>query len=227
MNKYLAFQLLILLFLLNYFNSYSQNETKTFNGIINYALSYEGDAQQSVLEQQPKEFNIKFKSNKIRTNIDQGGNSISIIKNSDTKTIITLMDLSIMNIKVFIKTTRDEINTKLSRLPDYKIKILDETKNIAGYKCKKGELITTVDSRQSTVDYFYFTDELGKADYNFDSPYREIKGILMEFVKKENKIKVVATATNVSSKSISDTEFMIPKGYEEMTIEQLTKLFNK
>ena len=68
-------------------------------------------------------------------------------------------------------------------------------------------------------------EKKGRGEYNFDSQYREVKGILMEYVTTEENIKVKATATSIDNKSISETEFMIPKGYEETTLEQLKSEF--
>ncbi len=225
MNKSIVFKLVLVLFIMSYLHSYSQNENSKFNGVIKYTISYVGEVDNTVISQQPNELVMKFNGNKIRTDIEEGGAAISVIKNGDNKTIITLMDISILNKKVMIKTKNEEIINKLSLLPTSSIKLLGETKEIAGYKCRKGELITKDDKGKESIDEFYYTDELGRGEYNFDSQYREVKGILMEYVTTEENIKVKATATSIDNKSISETEFMIPKGYEETTLEQLKSEF--
>ena len=67
---------------------------------------------------------------------------------------------------------------------------------------------------------------MGVGDKNFDDNlFKDVKGTLMEFEKKANNLTIKEVVTKVKKQKISEKEFMVPEGYEEMTLEQLKSMF--
>ncbi len=224
--KNAAFYVLVLgLLLINYNKSSAQKDKKPFNGIITYSLSYEGDIDPATLAQIPKEMSTMISGNKSKTVNNNSGFNMIIIKDGDKKLIITLMDISMISKKIMVKSTSDDIKKELDKQPVPTIKLIDETKDIAGYKCKKGEMITKDEEGKEITSVFYYTEDLETGDKNFDTPFRDVKGTLMEFEQSAGKYTVKSTVSKVKKQKISDNEFLIPSGYEEMTQEQLQNMF--
>ena len=100
-----------------------------------------------------------------------------------------------------------------------------ETKDIAGYKCKKAQVTTEEDGVKTSYDV-WFTDELGGRDINFYNPiYKDINGVLMEFYMKTPQISFKFSASNVEKKSVSAKDFEIPADYKLTTKEELKSKF--
>ena len=92
------------------------------------------------MAQQPKELILKVNGNKSINEFSAGGVVTTTIKDGDKKQTIILMDISMLGKKIMYKTTADELTKEFASAPTGTIKYFDETKDIAGYKCKKGEL---------------------------------------------------------------------------------------
>ena len=107
-----------------------------------------------------------------------------------------------------------------------KKKYTDETKEVAGYKCKKAEVtIKTKEGKEETLNVFY-TEEIPTSDVK--SVYKGLKGFPLEYVINQKGMKMQFTATKVSKESIADTKFEISKdGYTETTMEELQKAMMK
>jgi hypothetical protein len=226
MKKLVVFFLFTLI--LVYFNNSNvnaQSNQKQFNGTISYSLKYEGDMEPALLAQQPKELEIKIFGNKSKTQVDQGGASVIVIKDADKKMIITLLDIQMLGKKIMMKTPQEDIDKELAKLPPTSIKYIDETKEIAGYKCRKGEITTKDDDGKEEKSFFFYTEELGVCDRNFDTPFKDVKGTLMEYEQKSDKLIVKMLVTKVKKQKVSEKDFMIPEGYEEMTQEQMKAMF--
>jgi hypothetical protein len=222
MKKYVFLFLIINYSLLISNFSYAQN---SFKGSITYGITYEGTIEPAVLAQLPAEIEFKVFENKIKMDANQGGVFISTIKDGDKKTTTTLMDIQMLGKKIMMKITPEQIQQSLDKLPPSTIKYYDETKEIAGYKCKKGELITKNDEGKETAAVFYYTEELGIGDKNFDGMFKDVKGTLMEYQENTGEIAKKFVVTKVKKGKVSEKDFLIPTGYEEMTQEQLMEMF--
>jgi hypothetical protein len=197
----------------------------SFKGTITYGITYEGTIEPAVLAQLPKEMEFKIYENKSRMDANQGGVFISTIKDGDKKTMTILMDIQMLSKKIMMKTTPEQIKESVDKLPPSTVKFYDETKEIAGYKCKKGELITKNDEGKENAAVFYYTDELGVGDKNFDGAFKDVKGTLMEYTENAGEITKKFVVTKVKKGKVSEKDFLIPTGYEEMTQEQLMEMF--
>ena len=193
---------------------------KDFNGIIVYNITYDENTDPQMLAMMPKTLKMKIKGEMSRTEISMGGmGTTTVIFNGEDKSGITLMDF--MGQKYAIKMTADEIDAEIAKLPETNVTIADETKEIAGYTCKKA--ILKMEGKEHNV---YFTEELGDGKINFNNPiFKDIKGVMLEYSYEENGITMNLSAVKVEKKKISDKEFEMPEGFQVVTKSELEGMF--
>jgi GLPGLI family protein len=132
----------------------------SFQGKVVYEMSYPGtELDANTMAMMPKETIIYIKNEKVRSEISMGGmgTSVSIVDNK-TKTSTTLMDM--MGQKIAFKATAEDVEKmKAKGASEPKVTLLNETKEIAGYKCKKAE-IEMEDNKENVKMYVYYSNEI-------------------------------------------------------------------
>ena len=197
---------------------------KPFEGVISYKITFpDSKFTEAQLGMFPKMVTVSIKGTKSRTDLNSSmGNQVTLTDYSD-KSKVSLLD--IMGQKYAVKTTSEEIEKENSKLSDVKVTLTDETRDIAGYKCKKAIVTSEEDGIKSTFEVYY-TNELGGKGTNFDNTlYKDIDGVLMEFIMKAPQFSMKFTATAVDKKSIAAKDFEIPAEYKLTTEEELKSKF--
>jgi hypothetical protein len=195
------------------------SKSPVFEGKIVYSISYEDLPEEyaSYMSMLPKESTMYVKGEKFRLEQSAGmGTTVTIIDNK-AKTGYICMDMmgNKMAFKMDAKTF--ENNTADENKPE--VKYTDETKTIAGYTCKKAEIMSK-DAEEPMV--IWFTDEL-PAFNNKDFKY--INGFPMEYQVKNGGITMLMTVTTVSKEKVSDSYFKVPEGYTEKTMQDMESMF--
>jgi len=113
----------------------------------------------------------------------------------------------------------------MADLPESTIKYIDETKEIAGYICKKGELITKDDDGEESISVFYYTEQLGNKAWNFGTEYSEVDGAILEYEEGAGNFSVKLVARIVKKGKVKETDFLVPSDFEEVSSEQLREMF--
>ena len=197
---------------------------KSFEGVITYKITYpDSKFTESQMAMFPKLMTVMIKGTKSKTEMSTGmGNQTEIIDYAE-KTKIALLDM--MGQKYAIRQTAEEIQKEIENEPAGKVEVTNETKNIAGYLSKKA-IVTTEQDGEKTVYEVWFTEELGTREVNFDNPiYKDINGVLMEFLMKTPQISMKFTVSAVEKKNVSAKEFEIPAEYKLTTKEELKSKF--
>ena len=197
---------------------------KPFDGVITYKISYpDSKFSEAQLNMFPKVMTVTIKGSKARTEMNiAGGTEIEIVDYA-TKSKVTLINM--MGQKYAIKQTQEEITKENAAEPKGTVNITNETKNIAGYTCKKATVTTNEDGVKTEFEV-WFTDELGGKDANFDNPvYKDIPGVMLEFVIKTPQANMKLSATSIEKKSVSGKDFEIPPDYTLTTQEELKSKF--
>jgi GLPGLI family protein len=199
---------------------------KDFKGIITYKISYSGtDLDEQTKAMLPKMMIYKIRGNMGRTEMDLGamGKQVQII-NGDEKVVYSLMDM--MGQKMVIKMTEEELMEEAGKQPEFTIEQYDETKEIAGYECKKAVINFETDDGSKNSFIVYYTEELGGKALNFDNPmFKDINGVLMEFEMEQGPMKMKLEAVSVKKENVPDSEFVVPEGYKELTREEMQNMF--
>ena len=199
---------------------------KDFSGVIIYNITYdEANMDPQMVAMMPKTLKMMIKEGKVRTEMSMGmGKNINIF-DSETMSGVALMDM--MGQKFAIEMNTADIEKKLEEGPDVKVEKFDETKDIAGYTCKRA--VVKVLKTNGETEYeleVYYTDELGSGGINLDNPmFKDIDGVMLEYRIKEDNIDMKLTAISVDQKKISDSEFETPEGFKKVSQEELQQMF--
>ena len=193
-------------------------QKKLNEGKVVFEISYPGmqlDPQQAAML--PSESVTYVKNGKSRTEQKMGmGMNQVMITDAVAKTAVTLVDM--MGNKTAIKTSKEDMEKEEAKAEKPTVKLLDETKEIAGYKCKKAEI---TDAKGNKTTLFYTKDI--EAARGGKGPFAGIDGFPMEFEMKQPSMSIKLTATKVVEEKVDDVMFSVPSGYKEMTMEEYKK----
>jgi GLPGLI family protein len=199
---------------------------KNFKGTISYKISYdEGSIDENMKSMLPKLLKASFRGGLVKTEIISGmGKQVEIL-NTKEKTTTSLLD--IMGQKFSIKTSAQEIQDEISKAPKTQIIYTDETKEIAGYVCKKVIVkFKEKDSDTETEVIAYLAEDFSNEGVYLDNPvFNGIKGILLEFEINADEISMKFIATSVNKKNIPEKEFAVPEDFKETTKDELQEMF--
>jgi GLPGLI family protein len=197
-----------------------------FEGKVTYKISFEGSGlpPEAMTMLNGSESVNYIKGDKRRTDLNMAIQSTSAIIDGKSKQVVTLMD--IMGQKYLIRMSEADLKKEEEKNPITNIKYSDETKTIAGYKCKKAEATVKTGEGKEEVVSVWYTDEIPSSEVK--SVYKGLKGFPMEYMINQSGFKMTFTATSVSKEPVADSKFEIPKeGYTETTMEDFQKAMGK
>jgi GLPGLI family protein len=176
------------------------------------------DMEMAISMMQGSTLDVFFSGDKTRSDMKMG-TMMNISTVNDGKDNI-LMLLSGMIGKNAIKSTISEIEAESGEKPEYDVELMDETKTIQNYVCKKA-LLTDPDGNEMT---FWYTEDIivNKKGQNYLND--EVPGFPMEFELSQGGMVMSMTVTELDKKLKKGEDHFdieIPEGYKEMTLEQL------
>lgn len=191
-----------------------------FEGVIVYEISFPGlNLDERTKALMPKEMKLYLKGDQQRLEMQQttGVKSVTI---SDSKAQTSTILMDIMEKKMAMKVTKEDMEKELAKVKAPQIVYSDVTKTIAGYTCKKAELVQE-DGKKSTIFYTedIKMDPMSTASWNYQMP--QLKGFPLEFEMDQKGTKMKMTAIKVSKELVPLNLFAIPEGYQEITRDQL------
>jgi GLPGLI family protein len=156
-----------------------------------------------------------------QSRIDMNFNVVNYIYllNAQDETVITLMDNH--GDKYLIRTDKKGYEQDTKKYRNTKFTDQSETREIAGFKCRKA--IGKMEDG-STFDVYYTLDLVPENKY-YNRRFMNLKGIPLEFeivTKTGSKMKV--TATKVDLSPVPASVFDVPRGYREITADELKKI---
>ena len=164
---------------------------------------------------------VKFKGNKLEVEMSTMGIFNTIFISDPGKKTLTQM-VKFMDIKnACIQTEADLVQEN----KDYELKLeeVKGTKKIAGYNCKKVKA-TYVNNPSESFEVYY-TQDLGLDSINNIGPYKQLKGMLMQYRLKKLGLEMCFTATAVKAEEIKEDVFEVPAFYKIVTRDEMEKLF--
>lgn len=189
-----------------------------FEGKITYSIEYDEvpEAIEPYISMLPKESKMTIKGTKSKAEQNMGGMGTSSVI-SDSKEGNSLMLISMMGQKVAVKMSKEDLETEKEKTPETKTTITKETKTIAGYKCTKA-IVKSDDGNEVTV---WFTEEIPALGGANNKTGADIPGFPMEYtIDGGNEMVMTMSVSKVEKTKVADSEFEIPEGYEEMTMEE-------
>jgi GLPGLI family protein len=223
--KYFLSFVLISIFLVNNVNA---QDNKAFQGTVSYKISPVGEVDPATAMQLPKVSILTIKDNKSKKVTTQGAVVITELTDGTAKTSTILIEMP--DGKYAIKTNEKDIKEGLEKNKESipTLKFSEETKEIAGYKCKKVEAISKDDDGKEVIETIYYTEEIGGKDFNFNSAYGLIPGLMMEYeVQATADLTIKYTASEIKKSKVSDKTFLAPSDYKELTKEEAKKMFGQ
>jgi len=216
-TKYIPLFLLVLL-------SCKLNKTPDLieEGIITYDITYfQTEKENPLISLLPTQMTITFKGDKA-VSVFEGWMGIfsscliTDISEGENKTLIKLSDKKYYSVSAIDEPFIGE------KIDSIYIKNLEETKDIAGYKCKKST-VKIYNPENSSFD-IYYTDELNLKYPNINSPFKDIQGVLMEFQMEINSIEMKLTFNNLNTDKIHDSVFNVPEGYHNISRTEMEEI---
>lgn len=156
-----------------------------------------------------------------QSRIDMNFNVVNYIYliNTQNETVVTLMDNH--GDKYLIRTDKKGYEQDVKKYQGTQFTDQDETREIAGYKCRKA---IGKNEDGSTFDVYYTMDILPENRF-YNRRFMNLKGIPLEFeiiIKAGSKMRAVATKVDLSP--VPASTFDEPKGYKEITQDELKKI---
>lgn len=207
--------------------SFKPASTVMTEGFVSYSVEVNSDqAAVAAFLSLGSSLEVAFKDNLMKAVAKvSGNNTVSIVTDYKNQTGITLMD--ILGEKKGVKLTKDRFEKakldveKFSKNP---IRITDETKEIAGYSCKK---ILMKDKESGANIILYVTHEINPKNNPFaDLLFEKIKGFPLGIIIKKDETTVKLTANKVTNQAPSSKVFStsIPSDFKLTTFEEIEKI---
>jgi len=195
-------------------------------GHISYKIdmtSDDPDMQMAIGMMQGSTLEVYFKDKTTRAEMKMGAiMNITTISNETSGDVLMLM--SGMIGQNAIKTTTSELEKENTEKPKYDVQLVDETKTIEGYSCKKA-ILTDEEGNESV---FWYTEEIDISKKGQSYLNEDVPGFPMQYDLNNNGMKMTMTVSQLEKKldkkSVSLFEMAIPEGYKEMTMEDLKSM---
>ncbi len=207
--------------------SFTMNYAQITEGHVKYKIEVSTenpDMEMVVGMMQGSTLDIYFKEKMTRAEMKMGS-MMNITTISDEKSGEILMLMSGMIGKKAISTSTEELQgeTEVEK-PTYEVELVDETKEIAGYSCKKA-ILTDEDGNENI---FWYTEEIEVSKKGQSYLNENVPGYPMQYEINNNGFVMGMTVTEIKEE-LSKAELKlfnmdIPDGYAEMTMEELQQM---
>jgi GLPGLI family protein len=192
-------------------------------GTINYNLEYSGNEKEMpILSVMPTTMTVKFNKHHAIQKVEGWLGLFSLIGIADLDKGKNYAILKVLEKRYLYEKKPNDSAFGFKDFPNMKIKYLNETKMIAGYKCKKA-LILIPGSKIDSINV-YFTDKIKIKDPNWTNPFKQINGVLLEFQMDMFNIRTKITATSVVPAKVPDSEFNIPEDCKKVSKFEIEKV---
>jgi GLPGLI family protein len=148
--------------------------------------------------------------------------NIVTVSNENSGEILLLM--SGMIGKNAILMTTEEVEALSEGKPEMNVELLDETKTIEGYLCKKAVL----SDENGGESIFWYTEEIEISKVGQTYLNKEVPGFPMQYDLNNNGLKMTMTVSKFEKKLDKNIKSLfdmnIPEGYKTLTLEELEKM---
>ena len=169
----------------------------------------------------PSKMTVKFKNNMLSFELSvMGMFTTTFIFNPVKKTLTQLV--KVFDVKQACIENKADI-VQENKAYELVFEETNEKKEIAGYTCKK-VIATRVDDPTNKFDVYY-TDELNVTNINDNTPYAQIKGMLMQFRLKKLGLEMEFTAKGVQKEKLANEEFELPAYYKVISRQEMEEFF--
>jgi GLPGLI family protein len=226
LNIHLQFRIITFLLLSFFLIGCNGGEEATgpTEGIITYDVSYPKPAADPFDQKMmPSEMTMKFKENKSLTTLlfGMGFVQMAYLSDNEKKTITELNKF--MGKKRAFVTDQKNLPNLLKEIPPYTIEYIEnQNKIIAGYNCKKALIHVQVDPPYEFS--VFYTDEIQIKDPNWCTPFKNIKGVLMEYQIEQYNIIMRFKAKTVELIDQEEGDFKMPADFKLVSQQDMDEI---
>ena len=187
------------------------------------ASSENPDMQMVTGMMQGSTLDIHFKDKITRSEMKMGSMmNIVTVSNENSGEILLLMSGMIGKNAILITT--EEVEALSEGKPEMNVELLDETKTIEGYLCKKAVL----SDENGGESIFWYTEEIEISKVGQTYLNKEVPGFPMQYDLNNNGLKMTMTVSKFEKKLDKNIKSLfdmnIPEGYKTLTLEELEKM---
>ena len=195
-----------------------------FTGTIVFDVKAEGEIPEQAKAMMPTEMTLKLSPDKQSMSMNFGMMEQKTISDVATQESNSMMN--VMGQKLVMKVTAAQMKEQRSAQGETSgVKLLTDTKTIAGYLCKKAVITKKVkDGADVTMEVFY-TDDIDVSNFKFSNAIPELNGFPMEYTMKSGPMAFKMVARSVKKENIAASEFVVPSDYKQVTQEELRNMF--
>lgn len=212
----------LILFALILFVFSCQNEknlTKFYEGIIEYDIAYSCDSANSLPVQfLPKKMILQFNRNYTSYKIEDMWGVFCITNTTDISRHTHVSTIKLFNNKYKYESNKEEVPVFFRPETIFSVKKTADTLTLAGMPCCKSVIVDLKERRKFDVAY---STEIIIKHPNINTPYRDIKGILMKFEIDLGKMRLSLTAKKITPARISNKVFQYTDDYKTITHEKM------
>lgn len=158
---------------------------------------------------------IYLKGAKSRTDMVSALGSETNIHDAKTGSAIILKEYSSQ--KLMITLTKENWEAKNKAYKDVAFEFSTDTKNIAGYECKKA--IAKMANGKTFV--VYYSPDVIVANKDYNNTFSNLPGLAMEYEIEAGKTKIKYSLSKIDFGVVPASKFDTPKsGYRVMTYEE-------
>lgn len=196
---------------------------RPFRGRIIYTITYPGSMiDLAELEQLPDRAVIYTKNNLVRTELSGENAGLFQVKISDPDRGETATMLEILREKYVIHKGSAEIQNALRNMPQPEFEYTDETREILGYTCRKVIARISDDFGNEYESEIWYTNEIPGNAFNFDTPYNQIPGLMLQYEMRVGPLNIRYEAQSVRRRMfVGNRNFRVPRDYENISYDDL------
>jgi len=193
-------------------------------GYITFDIAYTNNSGRSFpIQLLPKTIEMRFNRNYACYTLEDRVGLFSISNIIDLNKHENLTLIKVFDKKYVYRGFENGSPIFFKKSTPYEVILLPDTYRLAGILCKKANMTDSETKR--SFDILYTTNIQINA-INDNTPYKKIKGLLLQFGIQMKNLDMKLTAKKINQKEISDQEFAIPDGYKHISKNQMEEIIN-
>jgi hypothetical protein len=170
------------------------------------------------------ESKINFRGDSSAQIIVSGPATIKLITTAKHTYFAVLVDIPVASKKLAAVLTPDEIDQASEDIPKFTFTPGTDTKQIAGYNCKK---FTAKDAKSGTDVEVWVTNDISAPTNTISSPFASTGGFPVQITTSQGGQKSDIVLKSIAEQKMPAGSFGVPSGYDRITYDELKAMRGK
>lgn len=219
--KYLAFLTLFIILI----GCSRKTDTGFSQGRIEFDLTYLQDQVGGYsAKMMPRHMRMEYREDLIMNRIEGGFGFFNLVNISDLSNYRNITYLKFIDIKYIYMGKRKETPCCFGNLEGMELEFTEQTREIAGFLCKHA-FASFPDNGITSFDIWY-TEEIPLDSPNGNSPFRDIPGVMLEFITLLGDVPMHVQARRFEAGNIHEREFQPPDNYTLVSKTDMEKIID-